>query len=77
MDKMNEYFTMQDLPRMYQRVRSKVEFSGVPAGTEGRIVERYSMGKGLYGVTIRWNRWDGDTLEDGFSKGDYKLLEEV
>ena len=74
---MNEYFGLRELPKRYQKVRTKVEFSGVPVGSIGTVVDHYQMGKGQYGVTIRWSRSPGDKLEDGFSKSDYALLEEV
>lgn len=47
------------------RVRSNVEFSGVPAFTEGVIVENYGTG-----IMVEWDLPDKQAkpLRDGFDK---------
>jgi hypothetical protein len=75
---MNEYFEYWELPRIGTAVKTKVPYSGVEKGTIGRIVNYYKAGRNstrdadFYAVEIRWNRFPGDTLVDGFSKSDYE-----
>lgn len=79
---MNKYFTWQEASaKMGRRIRTKVYFADVPAGTEGVVCNWYPMGdrrKQEAGVEINWRRWIGDSLKDGFSKDEYQdYLEEI
>lgn len=77
---MSEYWKRAELPRMGTQVRSLIEFSGVPKGTTGRVIDSWQIGTGTrdeWGVMIMWNRHPGDKLSDGFSKKDYDRFLEV
>ncbi len=46
-----------------------VEFSGIPIGTVGRVVEIYGERRGGHrGVMIEWTTTDGTTVRDGFGR---------
>jgi hypothetical protein len=62
---------------MGARIVTTRDFSGVPIGTIGHVVESYKMGKNEYGVMILWKRFAGDTLKDGFSKDEYEQFLQV
>lgn len=58
--------------RIGTKVRASIPFNGVPAGTEGIIDENYGEG-----IMIRWERFPGDFLRDGFSWDELEYLELV
>jgi len=75
---MTEYFIKTEIPANGTKIKTLVEFSGIPADTFGVVVGSYHHDKTLYGVDIRWNRWENDRLTDGFSKGEYyQYLQEI
>lgn len=75
---MTEYFPYSELPVVGTKIKTLVEFSGVPEGTIGVVVASYHHDKTSYGVDIRWNRWENDRLTDGFSKSEYfQYLQEI
>ena len=53
------------------RVRSKVDFVGVPAGTEGVIDEGYSYGIEKHGLMVAWDLPD-HPLPKGYAYWDGK-----
>ena len=74
----NEYFTHAEadlLARKQVRVRSLVNFSGVDAGTMGRVTGWYEHPRRKFGVNVRWDCKEGQyPLVDGFSKSEYQLF---
>lgn len=79
---MRTYFKLQEVKgSVGRRVKTKVHFADVPAGTIGVVSDWYPMGdrkKQEYGIEINWQRWGGDSLKDGFSKNEYEdYLEEI
>lgn len=71
--------TEQEL-RIGRKVRTNRDFSGVPAGTIGEIVPAAnswpdSHGDESFGVAIRWNRHEGDTLTDWFAMDELQYLD--
>jgi len=50
------------------------EFSGIPEGTEGEIVESPRSWPNTELVAIHWNRYEGDQLIDWFSFKDLQYL---
>jgi hypothetical protein len=63
-----------------QRVRSLVEFRGVPKGTTGKVVRAYQEdGNGGYTVGVEWDLpYSGKPPVDRFSRDEYYTnLEEV
>lgn len=58
-----------------RRYRATVAYSGVPAGTIGRVFDYYRRGGGLHGVDIVWELPPGSPLPvarrtDGYSRAD-------
>jgi len=74
---MNEYFTEHEaLEKVGRRIRTNVDFSGVPRGTEGAVIEIYSHTPKSWGIIIWWDLTR--KLNDGFSKTEYETyLEEI
>lgn len=74
----NEYFTLSEArAKQNKKIRSRVEFSGVPKGTTGKVTGMYSCRVGTYGIDVTWDLPRERPLIDGFSKRDYELLEEI
>ncbi|MCZ7625095.1 MAG: hypothetical protein M5R38_04025 [Candidatus Methylomirabilis sp.] len=62
-----------------RRIKSLVEFSGVPKGTHGEVTRADQSGKG-YTVAIQWELPEriGKPLVDWFTRDEYeRYLEEV
>ncbi len=51
-----------------RRVRSTMEFSGIPVGTEGVVTEQYDDGDGMRGVKVKWTTSGGTEVEVGFGR---------
>lgn len=60
-----------------QHVRTRTEFSGVPVGTMGELVEASNSWPDNDSVAVAWKRYEGDTLIDWFSFSDLQYLEAV
>jgi hypothetical protein len=76
----SKYFSKDEAHRKVgRRIRTKVNFADVPAGTIGRVDRVYHyQPTHNYGIDIVWERYSGDTLRDGFSKDEYnQFLEEL
>lgn len=69
---MGDRFTQQQAQAlMGLRVRTQVEFSGVPAGTAGKVV-RADEGAGGYTVGIQWELAGRDRpLVDWFDRAEF------
>lgn len=63
-----------DQLKMGMQVRTTREFSGVPSGTIGRVVEASDSWPETDSVAIQWSRFENDTLTDWFSFDDLKYL---
>lgn len=73
---MTKYFSEPEAQALIgKRIRSKVNFCEVPKGSLGTVIGLWSFIRGEWGINIRWDGPDG--IIDGFSKVDYKLLEEI
>lgn len=79
-----EYFSLSEAQsKLGKHIRTLVSFADVPAGTHGRVAKYYkacewTSKKPVFGLDIAWTRFLGDTLTDGFSKGEYlQFLEEL
>ncbi len=62
-----------------QRIRTRVEFSGVPQGATGQVVKADASGAG-YTLAIEWDLAErrAKPLVDWFTKIEYeRLLEEI
>jgi hypothetical protein len=77
---MTRYFFGKDAAEALigQRVRSLVEFRGVPKGTTGKVV-RADIANGGYTVGVEWDLpYSGKPPVDKFSRDEYYTnLEEV
>lgn len=51
------------------------EFSGVPEGTKGEVIESSNSWPDTESVAIRWKRRENDPLVDWFSFDDLQYLE--
>jgi hypothetical protein len=61
-----------------RRIKTNVDFSGVPKGTFGRVVRADDDGRGGYSVGIEWTMQRSRPLVDWFTKDEYKrFLEEI
>lgn len=71
---MNEYFTQLEASAKIDRtIQSLRDFSGVPKGTIGIVVESYSHTKKDCGISIQWSIPNRQyPLTDGFSKSEYE-----
>lgn len=58
-----------------RKVKANREFSGIPVGTIGEIVNARNSWPGNNSVAIQWNRFEGDKLIDWFSFNDLKYLD--
>lgn len=58
-----------------RRVRANREFSGVPIGSIGEVVEAPNSWPEVESVAIQWNRHPGDNLTDWFSFDDLQYLD--
>lgn len=56
-------------------VQANQEFSGVPTGTTGKIVERSNSWPDVESVAVQWQRQPGDTLVDWFSFNELQYLD--
>ena len=75
---MSRYFSKDEAQsKLGRNIRTKVDFSGVPAGTKGFVYNYYNhSGTKNYGVEIKWGL--DQHLVDGFSKDEYdQFLEEL
>lgn len=72
---MNGYFGKEEaLAWVGRRFRTKVDFSGVPAGTSGIVVKADESDLG-WTLRIRWELSDrGWPLDDWFSKRELELF---
>lgn len=57
------------------RVKANQEFSGVPAGTVGVVVEASNSCPECESVAIRWKRYPGDVLTDWFAFDELQFLD--
>src|SRR6266516_3155712 len=73
-DSPREHFRLQEaVAQLGRRIRTEVEFSGVPAGTAGIVVRADPAGtQGAYTLGIQW-QFDGrqQPLVDWFTKSEY------
>ncbi len=61
-----------------RRVRTNVDFSGVPKGTFGWVIRADDDGRGGYSVGIQWEMERSKPLVDWFTKDEYsRFLEEA
>ena len=65
--------------RMGNRVRSLIEFAGVPKGTSGVVVDVYEFDTNQFDVVIAWDLPSRQNPRDRFAKDPYEefLLEEA
>ena len=66
--------------KLNHKVRSRVEFAGIPKGTTGRVVELHEIGNGQFDVVIEWDKnFNNKPLRDRFAKNTYEsdLMEET
>ena len=79
---LSEYFTEEEAnEKIGKKIRSLVDYAGVPSGTTGIVLRTYAIG-GDIGLDIRWNLDIDETiyypLVDGFNKSEYyESLEEL
>lgn len=60
-------YDLEDL--VGRKIRSLMDFSGVPKGTEGIIEKAYDIGQRHSGVMVKWtNNPSGNPLSDGFGR---------
>jgi len=79
MQEQDRYFTEAEaLALVGRRVRTRVAFSGVPAGTAARVTVA-DPGRAGWTVGLTWDlEAHGRPLTDWFSKGEYqKFIEEL
>ena len=56
------------------RVISLVDFTDIPTGSIGRIIDVYERGHSDYGIMVLWE----NGIKDGFSRDEYeRFLREV
>lgn len=73
-----EYFSLGEAESLVGKaIRTLVSFCDVPEGSHGRVIGLWKANPRGYGVDIRWRRFDGDKLIDGFSKRDFELFLEM
>jgi len=74
---MINYFTKSEAQaKVGKRVKTKIEFYQLPAGTTGKVTGIYSGWRNESGVDITWNR--NPPITDGFSKDEYEeFIEEL
>ena len=61
--------------KLKHKVRSRVEFAGIPKGTTGRVVELHELGHGQFDVVIEWDKnFNNKPLRDRFAKNTYESL---
>lgn len=69
-------FTREEaMQKIGHKIRSLVEFSGVPLGTRGSVVDIYEVDSGCFDVVIKWDFPVGSELsQDRFAKDTYERL---
>ena len=61
--------------KLNHRVRSRVEFAGIPVGTTGRVVSVHEISKSEFDVVVQWDlAFDREPLRDRFAKNTYESL---
>lgn len=50
------------------KVRATREFSGIPEGTIGTVVEHYRFSRDHEGVMVEWTTVGGHKVKDGFGR---------
>jgi hypothetical protein len=61
--------------KLNHRIRSRVEFAGVPSGTTGRVVSVFEISATEFDVVVQWDLADEDEpLRDRFAKNTYEAL---
>jgi hypothetical protein len=61
--------------KLGRRVRALVEFSGVPMGTVGQVVDVYGTRTGTFDVVVEWNLPLRESpLRDRFAKEPYEHM---
>ncbi len=53
------------------RVRSLIEFAGVPKGTEGVVIDVHEFGVDKFDVVVEWDLPRRENLRDRFAKEPY------
>lgn len=51
-----------------RRVRTTMEFSGIPVGTEGVVKSHYRDSPRHEGIMVEWRTTSGTLLQDGFGR---------
>ena len=58
-----------DLKRLIgKEVKATRDFSGIKAGTRGKVVEGYSIGPKHHGIMVEWTTEGGYKVRDGFGR---------
>lgn len=58
--------------KISQRVRSLIEFAGVPKGTSGVVVDVHEFDSDKFDVVVEWDLPNRERLRDRFAKGPYE-----
>lgn len=66
----SKYFTDSEArQKIGKKVRTNVDFAGIPKGTTGKVTGKYTHSDGDVGLDITWDV--PQNITDGFSKDEY------